>query len=177
MRFDFTNLVIIVGATLLPSLICVYISLRSLGWKHNGRILSAMFIWSVWLLVVIPTYIGILSLRAQFGYRGSMTRLMFEFAALLIVGLLGLLSVFVTTRFLRRRQTRTENVGFESVEGLATPNATLQASFFINLAAIAGLGGSIAVAMIVDDVYYDRFSEKSKQEIRSEQGLRFPIHD
>lgn len=176
MGFDYLNLVIVLGTTLFPSLVFVYFSLRSLGWKKNGRILSAMFVWLVWLMVVIPTYIGILSQRVQFGFRGSMTRIMFEFVALLLVGLLGLLSVFVTTRFLRRRQTRTENVGFESLEGLVTPNTTLHASFFINLAAIAGLGGSLAVGIILDDIYRGRISA-SEHRICPAHEVCFGIYD
>ena len=99
-----------------------------------------------------------------------MSRLFLEFVYLLIVGVAGLLSVFVTTRFLqwRKQDEGTNSLDYNEVS--ATGNATLHKAFFINLAAIIGFGASLALAIIIDDIYYNRFSEP-------EQKISFGIYD
>jgi hypothetical protein len=88
----------------------------------------------------------------------------------------GLFSVFVATRFLRRNEVKKETSLFEDLEATATSTVTLHKALFINLAAIVGFGASLAVAILIDDIYYHRFSN-SEQKICSEQGICFAIYD
>ena len=99
-----------------------------------------------------------------------MSRIFLEFVYLLVVGLAGLFSVFVTTRLLQRQKQDEGVNSFDYVEVSNMGNATLYKAFFINLAAIIGFGASLASAMIIDDVYYNRFSEP-------EQKTNFAIYD
>lgn len=106
-----------------------------------------------------------------------MSRLYLEFVGLFLVGIAGLIGVFVTTRFLRRREQKEETSSFEYLEAAATNTATtLHKAFFVNLAAIVGLGVSLSVAILIDDIYYNRFSE-SKEKVCAEQGICFAIYD
>ena len=176
MNVDLLLPILIVAAILLSSLVCVYFSLRLQGWKQKGRILSAIVIWFVWFIFGCATYIGFLWFCGPPKYTSSMSRLYLEFVGLLFVGFGGLFSVFVTTRILQQRELKKETSLFESLEATSTSSVTLHKAFFINLAAIVGFGASLAVAILIDDIYFNRFSD-SKQKICSEEGICFTIYD
>ena len=170
MNFGLIAPIIIVSTILASSWGCVYFSLRLLGWKQRGRLVNALLIWIVWFAVVCSLYIGFQWLSGPTRYDASMSRVFLEFVYLLVVGLAGLFSVFVTTRFLQWRKQDEGFNPFDYVEVSNTSNATLYKAFFINLAAIIGFGAALASAMIIDDVYYNRFSEP-------EQKTSFAIYD
>ena len=170
MNPDFVSPIIIVSTILASSWGCVYFVLRFLGWKQRRRFSNAILIWIVWFVVVCSLYVSFQLLSGPIRYTPTMSRLFLEFVYLLIVGVAGLLSVFVTTRFLqwRKQDEGTNSLDYNEVS--ATGNATLHKAFFINLAAIIGFGASLALAIIIDDIYYNRFSEP-------EQKISFGIYD
>lgn len=161
MNLGFLSPIFIASAILICSLACVSLALRSLGWKAKGRLFNAIFIWVVWIVVVSSTYIGFQLLGGPVGYTPTMSRLVLEFVFLLSVGFSGLLSVFATTRFLLRKMVSRDVLSVEYLEVTTSKNATLQKAFFINLAAFFGLLVSIALAVVIDDIYYDRFSDST----------------
>jgi len=170
MNFGLISPIITVSTILASSWGCVYFSLRLLGWKQRGRLVNALLIWTVWFAVVCSLYIGFRLLSGPIRYDWSMSRIFLEFVYLLVVGLAGLFSIFVTTRLLQRHQQDEGANPFDYVEVSNSGNATLYRAFFINLAAIIGFGASLASAMIIDDLYYNRFSEP-------EQKTSFAIYD
>lgn len=158
MNVNFTSSEIILGVILAASFSCLYVSLGTLGWR-GGRLIKAIFVWTSWLFVVFSLFTFLHFLGGPIGYSSSMGRFSLEFVFLVLAGFAGLLTVFVTTTWLHKRQQDKDSSQGDFFGFPESNKPTLQKAFFINLAAILGFGASWALAMIVDDIYYDRFSE------------------
>jgi hypothetical protein len=180
MNVDFILPIIIGGAILASSLGCVYFSLRLLGWEQKSRLSNSILIWLVWFvvecLVYILSYIFSRLFFGPIGYSASIFRLTIEIVSLLGVLFAGMLSVFLTTKFIRRRQPEADLDLFKPLVNSGSRNSSIYNAFFINLAAIIGICSSFALTQIFDDIYYNRFSD-SEQKICSEQGVCFTIYD
>ena len=149
-------LLLVVGSILLPSLGGVYFTLRSVGWPGGRLGKDSIFIWLAWIFVVSFLYVPYFIIA---GPLRSMSDVVVEFGYLMFVGTCGLLSVLLATRFLWRRVSDQSTLSDGCLESVALkPAADLQTSFLISLAATISLLAAIGLNVVVDDIYYNRFS-------------------